>query len=484
VGRVGGAAILALPGAPGQYRVLPRHSGPGAGPGGASPLTDGARASSGYHARMSGPDASERAYAFLAGDDGDERACEAIPEAACREVPRNYLLNLGNGASSKLAEQLAGHNLVLPWLLAGLGAPASVIAWLAPLRQAGTLAPQLLVSAQIRRLALRKWAWVGAGLVQAMLLAAIAAIAFGMEGARAGVLIVIAFGLFCVASGAGSVAFQDVLGKTIPKGRRGRLLSQRAAVGGALTIAAGLMLGFWLGEDADTRAYALLIVVAAALWGLAALAFALTDETPGATEGGRNPARELGAGLRLLAGERGYRRFLEVRALLLSVELAAPFYALHARELFGGSAGALGAYVVTVGVANVIASPLWGRFADQDSARVMAIAGTLAALAAALAVGIALLPETARAMPMYLAVFALLGIAEAGVRLGRKTWLVDHAPAGARPLWVAFSNTSVGLLAIALGSLGLLADAFGLAGVIALLGVAALAGAVRAGGLR
>jgi MFS family permease len=421
-------------------------------------MTDGARASSGYHAGMSGPDASERAYAFLAGDDSDERACEAIPEAACREVPRNYLLNLGNGASSKLAEQLAGHNLVLPWLLAGLGAPASVIAWLAPLRQAGTLAPQLLVSAQIRRLALRKWAWVGAGLVQAALLAAIAAIALGMDGTRAAVLIVIAFGLFCVASGAGSVAFQDVLAKTIPKGRRGRLLSQRAAVGGALTIAAGLMLGFWLGEDADTRAYALLIVVAAALWALAALAFAL-------------------------AGERGYRRFLEVRALLLSVELAAPFYALHARELFGGSAGALGAYVVTVGVANVIASPLWGRFADQDSARVLAISGTLAALAAMLAVGIALLPETARAMPMYLAVFALLGVAEAGVRLGRKTWLVDHAPAGERPLWVAFSNTSVGLLAIALGSLGLFADAFGLPGVIALLGLAALAGAVRAASL-
>ena len=33
-----------------------------------------------------------------------------------------------------------------------------------------------------------------------------------------------------MASGAGSVAFQDVTGKTIPKGRRGRLLAHRAAV--------------------------------------------------------------------------------------------------------------------------------------------------------------------------------------------------------------------------------------------------------------
>jgi predicted MFS family arabinose efflux permease len=427
---------------------------------------------------------TERAYAILAGDDSDERACAAIPDSACRVVPRNYLLNLGNGASSKLAEQLAGHNLVLPWLLAALGAPAAVIAWLAPLRQAGTLAPQLLVSAQIRRLARRKWVWVGAGVLQAALLAGIALVALGMGGVTAGILIVIAFGLFCVASGAASVAFQDVLAKTIPKGRRGRLLSQRAALGGVLTIGAGLVIGMTVGEDAGTGSHVGLVLAAAALWALAALLFAVTAEFAGERAGGRNPARELGAGLRLAADQRDYRRFLEVRALLLSVELATPFYALHARELFGGSAQALGIYVVTVGLANVIASPLWGRFADRDSRTVLAVAGLLGALAAALAVAIALLPGGARSMAMYIAVFIVLGIAEAGVRLGRKTWLVDTAPADERPLWVAFSNTSVGVLAIALGTLGLLADAFGVVIVIGVLGAAALAGGSWARSLR
>ncbi len=429
---------------------------------------------------MPSADASARAYAFLAGDDSDERACDAIPDSACKVVPRNYLLNLGNGASTKLAEQLAGHNLVLPWLLAALGAPAAVIAWLAPLRQAGTLAPQLLVSAQIRRLTRRKWVWVGAGLLQAALLVGIALVALGMEGTTAGILIVIAFGLFCVASGAGSVAFQDVLAKTVPRGRRGRLLSQRAALGGALAIVAGFGMGAWLGEDGNLGAYVALVLAAAALWALAAVLFAVTVESPGAREGGRNPARELGEGLKLVAREGDYRRFLEVRALLLSVELATPFYALHARELFGGATQALGLYVITVGAANVVASPIWGRFADSDSRSVLGIAGLLGAVAAALAIGIGLLPQSLQSMWLYVAVFMVLGIAEAGVRLGRKTWLVDAAPADERPLWVAFSNTTVGVLAMVLGTLGLLADAFGVVAVIAVLGVAALLGAALA----
>ena len=108
-------------------------------------------------------DVVERSYRILSGDDSDERSCEAIPDSACSDVPGNYLLNIGNGAATKLAEQLAGPNLVLPWLLSALGTPAALVGFLMPAKQIGSLAPQLLVSGQIRRLARRKWAWVGAG---------------------------------------------------------------------------------------------------------------------------------------------------------------------------------------------------------------------------------------------------------------------------------------------------------------------------------
>lgn len=420
------------------------------------------------------------AYRILSGDDSDERSCEAIPDSACREVPRNYLLNVGNGASTKLAEQIAGPNLVLPWLLASIGAPAAIIGFLMPAKQAGSLAPQLLVSGQIRRLRLRKWVWAGAGTCQALLLLLIVIAALLLPPLPASIAILLLFVLFAVCSGVGSIAFQDVTGKTIPKGRRGQLLSVRAAIGGLLTLLAGLWLHFGFGDSADTGVYLGLVVIAACLWALAALLFAVMDETPGATGGGRNLIQELARGLRITRAVPGYRQYMLTRGLLLSVELAMPFYALHGRAVFGGEVAALAVFIVTVGLASVISSPFWGWFADRSSRTVLGLSGLFAAAAGLIALAIAMAPENIQEPWVYTSVFVVLGIAEAGVRLGRKTYLVDAAPADERPLYVAFSNTGIGILAVAGGGLGVIAQIFGINTLVVILVLLALTGTLAA----
>ncbi|MCC5857442.1 MAG: MFS transporter [Ectothiorhodospiraceae bacterium] len=419
----------------------------------------------------------DRVYRILSGDDSDERACEAIPDSACTDVPRNYVCNVGNGAASKLAEQIGGPNLVLPWLLSAIGTPAAVIGFLMPIRQAGSLAPQLLISGQIRRLALRKWVWVGSAAIQALMLALIGAAALFLEPLMAGVLVLLLFAVFSIFSGIASVAFQDVTGKTIPKGRRGRMLSNRAAIGGLLTLTAGLVLHYGIGDSADEYTYAGMVLIAAGLWLVAAWLFAAIQEVPGATGGGRNPVQELAQGMRVTRRYPGYRRYLYARGLLLSVELAMPFYALHGREVFGGEVAALGVFIVTVGLASVISSPVWGYFSDRSSRTVLGLSGVLAAAAGLVALVIAILPETLQSAYAYTLVFMLLGIAEAGVRLGRKTYLVDAAPADERPLYVAFSNTSIGLLALGAGAFGLVAQLLGVNVLVGLLIVLALLGA-------
>ena len=422
----------------------------------------------------------ERVYRVLSGDDSDERACEAIPDSACTDVPRNYVCNVGNGAASKLAEQIGGPNLVLPWLLSVIGAPALIIGFLMPIKQAGSLAPQLLVSGQIRRLALRKWIWVAAGVIQALMLLLIAVAVLTLEPVLAGVVVLLLFAVFSVFSGVASVAFQDVTGKTIPKGRRGRMLSNRAAIGGLLTLIAGMVLHYGVGDSADEFTYASMVVIAAGLWLIAAWLFAVILEEPGATQGGRNPVQELAEGLRVTRDLVGYRRYLYTRGLLLSVELAMPFYALHGREVFGGEVAALGVCIVTVGLASVISSPVWGYFSDRSSRTVLSLSGVMAGAAGLVALLIAALPEAMQSTYAYTLVFMLLGIAEAGVRLGRKTYLVDAAPKDERPLYVAFSNTSIGVLALGAGAFGLVAQLFGVNVLVALLVLLALLGALAA----
>ena len=67
-------------------------------------------------------------------------------------------------------------------------------------------------------------------------------------------------------------------------------------------------------------------------------------------------------------------------------------------------------------------------------------------------------------------VFLVLGVAVAGVRLGRKTYLADGAPEDERPLYVAFSNTAAGIVAIGFMGLGVVAEATSVSTTVIVLG--------------
>lgn len=419
-------------------------------------------------------------YRVLSGDDSDERACEAIPDGQCSDIPRNFTLNTLNGACSKLAEQLASPGLVLPWLLTAAGAPAFFATVIPGIKQAFSLAPQMAVAGLIRAQVRRKWIWVAAGMVQAGAMVLIALAADTLDGALAGVAIVGLFALFSLMSGTASVAFQDVMGKTIPKGRRGRLLSARATIGGILVLIAAAALKF--GVDDGAAIATPLVLGAAILWGAATLAFAGITEQPGSTGGGRSMAQSLRAGLALMRDNDPYNRFVKSRALLLSIELAMPVYAIQAANLYGHGAGALALMVFGVGLANIISSPLWGRLSDRAPQKVMATAAMAGAGAAALAFVMEFIvgPDPVWSLWLYTGVFILLGIAESGVRLGRKTYLVDGAPKDEKALYAAFANSAVGVIALSAFLVGWLVESGGtLAGVVAA-GVLALVAAFHA----
>ena len=110
---------------------------------------------------------TEKTYELLTDDD---RSCEAIPDSACKEAPGNFVLNASNGSLTKLAEQIASPSLVLPWFLSALGAPSSFSGFLVPIHKGGSLLPQLAVSGRIRAFSVRKWFWVGAGVIQSLAL--------------------------------------------------------------------------------------------------------------------------------------------------------------------------------------------------------------------------------------------------------------------------------------------------------------------------
>ncbi|OAZ91639.1 MFS transporter [Halomonas sp. G11] len=425
---------------------------------------------------MARHDLSEsRIYEWLTGDE-DSRMCDDIPDSACHEQPRNFMLHLWAALGNKLADELSSARLVLPWLMGIIGAPVWMVGLLVPIRESGALLPQIFVAGFIRLKPQRKWVWVAGATLQALAALVLAALALWSSGSLGGSLVLLALVMLSLARGLSSIATKDVMGKTIAKHRRGTLMGWSGSVAGAATLAAGGVLMF-LGDSPGNLTLAALLGIAALGWAVNGICAARIEETPGAVEGGENAWDSIKQGLSLLQQDRTFLHFNLCRALLLSSALALPYLALLGQQQSGSELSSLGLLVVVSGLAAMVASPVWGKRADQSSRGVMRDAAIGTAVCCLLGAGIVWLPTVVseRIWP-YALIYAALVIVHHGVRLGRKTYLVDMASQDNRALYVALSNTLTGVLMLLVGGMvGLLAQWLGSSALLLVLSATALA---------
>lgn len=427
---------------------------------------------------MSEKDLPHRVYSLLV-EDEDARVCRDIPEDACREQPRAFVLQWLAQSLTKLGDALASSRLVLAWMLSALGSPVFFISLLVPVRESLALLPQLFVASVVRRHPRRKYFWVWGSVGQGIALALMVPAVLFLEGGALGVIVITLLALFSLARGVCSVAAKDVLGKTVAKTRRGRLTGLSASVAGGITllVAIGLMLetGLSPGDKAPAVLFAVLLAFAAVLWWLAALAFAAVPEMPGSTEGGGSAIVEALASLSLLKTDRQFRDFVLARGLLISTAFAIPYLVVIVQQNAGAAVASFAALMLAEGLAGLLSGPLWGRWSDAGANRVMAAAAALSLLAM-----LATLALTAW-RPAWLSMAGMAGlllflaaVSHHGVRVGRKTYLVDMASSDTRASYTAVSNTVIGILLFAGGGLGVVDALYGTRAVLWLLSALAL----------
>ncbi|MCH7396396.1 MFS transporter [Belliella sp. DSM 107340] len=404
---------------------------------------------------------ADKAYDLIT-DDGEERACDAIPDSACEETPGNYFKNVLSGALSKLAEQLVSPGTTLPWIMSSLGVPNAFSGALVPIKDAGSLLPQLFVSAKIRKYPVRKWFWVVPAVLQALALSLMAFVVLRLEGSFAGYLILLLLLVYSLASGVASISFKDVIAKTIPKGKRGQLLALRSTIGGILTLGAGVFILQDLEKEQDNNLLFWVVLSGAFLWILSALFFALISEQAGATDGGRSPINELKNGLKIWKKDANLRIFVLTRGLLMAIPLAQPFFVILGKEELGNEVTNLGIMVIAAGIANIISSPFWGRFADQSSKKLMVWVSLMGIVNISLMAIFPIWPEAWKNIYTFAGLFLIQVMAHGGARLSRKTYLVDFAPSDERPLYVSLSNTMIGVFTLVGAGLGTLSSIFGI----------------------
>lgn len=418
-------------------------------------------------------DTIDQLYSLIANEE-DARVCKDIPEEACREVPRNFFLILASNVLTKLGDLLISPKTVLAWLMSAVGAPA-LVAWLVPIRESGSMVPQMVIAAWVRRKAVRKWFWTLGSFGQAISVAAMAASVWFLEGYAAGGGIVAALIVFSLARGFCSVSMKDVQGKCIPKTRRGRLSGLATTIGGTATVVMTALL-FWDRGDPTLAFYTALLLLAAVLWVIAGFLFANIEEYAGETGGGANAMTEAIQSLSLLRNDVPFRHFVITRALLLCSALASPYFVVLAQKETD-IGWMLGVFLLASSLASSLSASFWGWAADTSSRRVM-IRGAAMASFVCLAVGLtALVVGTdIGSVWFYPVAFFALSIAHAGVRLGRKTYLVDMAGGNKRTDYTAVSNTLIGVLLLVTGGLTAAISVFSEVAVIIVLGLMGLAG--------
>lgn len=419
----------------------------------------------------------EKIYDFINNEE-DARICKDIDESACKSTPKNYFLIMISNTLTSLGDTLSNPKTVLAWLMSYVNAPVYLISFIVPIRESGSMLPQIIIASYVRKKEIRKWIWVIGSVLQFFSISAIGLIAMNFNGEEAGWYIVLCLVAFSLSRGLCSVASKDVLGKTIPKTRRGKLKGYTASVSGVLVLLAGLFMIYKSKEDQDVLYYSYIIFFAGSLWLLAAIVYANIKEFPGETSGGQNGLKEALSKMNLVKTDKPFRNFIISRSLLLCSALTAPFYVLLAQTYLGKESYLLGLFIIANGLASIISAPIWGTMADKSSKNVMVKSGLIAAL-----LGIAIffivtwMEDLRENYWLYPLAFFLLGIAHSGVRLGRKTYIVDMAGGNKRTDYVAVSNTLIGIILLITGGISALASIFSVEGIILVLSLFGIAGA-------
>ncbi|PXA05397.1 MFS transporter [Coraliomargarita sinensis] len=416
-------------------------------------------------------------WIYLKATDATAEELQSPKDEQAANASANFVRLLIARTGSKISDRLANPKTTLAWLLQTVGAPAVFVGLIVPIRESGSLLPQILLSNYLKRFKRRKFAWtLGAGL-QGLAMLGCALVGLSLEGTAAGLSILGLVILFSLARGISSLSAKDVLGKSLPKDKRGQLTGYAGSASGLIAIAAAALLFLDRGNSDSTLAYAGFLTAAALIWWWAGSLNLRVIEPEGESE--KLPlTKGLHGQLSLLREDRAFRDFLIVRGLAIGSGLSTPYLISLAHERLGGAAYWLGAFIIAEGLAAMLSGPIWGRMADRSSRFTLRIAMLLVALllGAVIAYVTVLEAGSMDSLCFPLALF-LNGLAHAGVRVGRKTHLVNLSGGNKRTDYVAVGNTLIGVLLIVAGLLTGLIALLSIQWTLALFMLAAATGA-------
>lgn len=409
-----------------------------------------------------------------------------LPAEVRPQVASNGMRIVSANALQSSGDQMVNASTVLPWLFATLGVPAALTGLLVPIREAGSMLPQAFITPLVLRVRYRKWVFIAGALIQSVAVGAMALTAALAEGLTAGISILSALTVFSLGRCLTSIASKDVQGRTVPKGERGQINGLATTAAGFVAITLGLGIRIFGGQDLSNVQLAWLLTIGAALWVGVSLVYTGIREPEQTTDNGTSDkdggetTNTFVQMYRLLRDDKPFRHFVTVRSLLLVSSLSPPFMVTLSIQYGAESLAGLGGFIIASGIAALIGGRMFGRMADRSSKQLMSIgAGVASGIILAVVIVVAI-PDVLDGGWVTNIVFILayfsLTLMHTGVRVGRKTYVVDMAEGDQRTTYVAVSNTALGIVLLVVGGVSSLLATFHVLFALIFLAVTGLVG--------
>jgi MFS family permease len=280
--------------------------------------------------------------------------------------------------------------------------------------------------------------------------------------------ILVSFSLFYFGDAVASVPWFDVLSRTIPGRRRGRVLGTAQVVGGILGIAAGLGVRFVLDPQGPwafpTNYAALFVISTVAMFGSTIALMCLVEPPPAKADDATPPIRKVIAMLpRILLRDRPFLRLNVTRLCFSFVGMGSAFYVLYATRQQGLGVEVTGLFVSAqvIGslVSGLVMSVVQDRLGPLAHMRLTIVLSALPPLLALLA-GMLFPSLGPGILPLYLVLYLLLGITTGVMGWPFMNWVMEYTSESWRPLYLGMSNTLGALAMLAPALAGWLAGTF------------------------
>ena len=366
-----------------------------------------------------------------------------MPEEA-KDVIRTYIIFIWHGAFLALTMSMLDFNTVFPALVSNLTESKIVFGILYSVMLGTPYVFNIIISSLMHThrfkkkilllgIYLRSFSFLGM------------AIFTWFFGRQFPMLVVASFFLwvflFAISGGFAGMAYSDIIGKLVMKGKRGRLFSSRQFAMSTFSFLGGLIILniFTLQRLPFPSNYTITLIIGCAGLLVASIAFWFIREPPSFVKDKEKVSFKLFIKKvpSILKKDKEFTRFIIVENMSSFSLMIFPFYMLYAKDTFAINEAYVGRYLIFQTIGAIISNFLWGvisnRWSSKMIVRACILIGTLVPLLAII---------LSKVGPNYYSiVFFFVGFLISGRQVGFESYLLDIAPSDNRIIYLGIRGT-------------------------------------------